>query len=147
MVNLESSIGGAELSSEALVSCMASSQCHYTIALPGAGPLVERLREKGLTVKIVPLESWRWWFQTRSELIKFIVTLPLQLLSLVYWLRFFQVVKPDLVHFNINRLVEPVIAARLLGIPSVMHFRDIPSRMKLRFAVGRRLVRVHADMS
>jgi glycosyltransferase involved in cell wall biosynthesis len=43
-----------------------------------------------------------------------------------------------MVHFNINRLVEPVVAARLLGIPSVMHFRDIPSRNSSHFVLGRR---------
>jgi glycosyltransferase involved in cell wall biosynthesis len=138
MVDHDSVIGGAEISLQALVSCMPSSQCYYTIALPWAGPLVERLREKGFTVKIVPLESWRWWIQTRLDLIKFILTFPLQMLSLLRWLRFLRAVKPDLIHFNISRLVEPVLAARLLHIPSIVHFRDIPSRMRPRFVLGGR---------
>lgn len=138
MVDHVSDLGGAELSMDALVTCMPTSQYHYTVTLPGDGPMVERLRSRGLAVKTLPLESWRWWVQTRTELLKFILTLPLQFVSLLRWVRLLRTVKPDLVHFNINRLVEPILAARLLRIPSVMHFRDLPSCMKLRFVLGRR---------
>lgn len=138
IVDHTSAIGGAELSMEAFVRGVDSTRFRIVVALPGSGPMVERLKSNRVDVRLIPLESWRWWVRTRSEFMKFILTSPLQLFSLLRWVSFLRAVKPDLVHFNINRLVEPVVAARLLGIPSVMHFRDIPSHMKLRFVLGRR---------
>ena len=136
IVDHTSGLGGAEFSLEALVTAMPPERCSYTVALPEPGPLVERLRAQGVTVTLIPLESWRWWVNTPKHILKFFLTLPLQVLSLLRWLRFLYALHPDLVHFNINRVVEPVLAAWLLRIPSVMHFRDIPSRMSQRFILG-----------
>lgn len=136
IVNHSSDNGGADFSLEALVASMPSARCSYTIALPVPGPSVNRLRARGLEVRIVPLESWRWWVDTGTHVLKFFLTLPFQLLSLLRWLRFLRQLHPDIVHFNINRLTEPVLAARMLRIPSVMHFRDIPSRVTHRFVLG-----------
>lgn len=138
IVDHASALGGAGLSLEALVTGMPSERCRYTVALPGPGSLVDRLRSQGLSVELVSLESWRWWVNTPMKLLKFCLTFPKQMGSLVRWVRFLRRLQPDLIHFNINRLVEPVVAAHLLGIPKVMHFRDIPSRMRFRFVAGRR---------
>ena len=131
MIDHSSAIGGAELSLEALVTGMDAGLCRYTVALPGPGPLAEQLRSGGVTVVFLPVESWRWWVDSWPHAGKFIPTLPWQAVSLSRWLRFLRQLQPDIIHFNINRLVEPVVAARILGIPSVVHFRDIPSRMSL----------------
>lgn len=138
MIDHAIEIGGAEISMEGLVLGLAATRFNYTIALPGAGPLLSRLRKQNLEVVVVPLESWRWWVHDWESALKFFLSFPLQLLSLVRWLRFLRSAKPDLIHFNINRLVEPVVAARLLRIPSIMHFRDIPSRISSRFVLGKR---------
>ena len=138
IVDHASGLGGAEFSLEALVTSMPSSRCHYTVALPAPGPLVDRLCSRGVAVELVPMEGWRWWVDRPIHVLKFVLTLPFQLLSLLRWLRFLRSRHPDIIHFNINRLVEPVLAARLLRIPSVMHFRDIPSRVNSRFILGQR---------
>lgn len=71
-------------------------------------------------------------------MIKFYLTLPFQFISIIKLLIFIWRIKPDIIHFNINRTLEPVIAARFLKIPTVMHFRDIPSRMNHKFIFGKR---------
>ena len=138
MVNLGSGIAGAELSMEALVTGMPADRCHYTVALHGPGPMVDRLQSKGVAVLIVPSESWRWWVRRPTDALRFAMSTPLQALGLLRWIRLFRHLRPDIIHFGINRLVEPVVAGRLLGIPSVMHFRDIPSRTDHRFTLGQR---------
>ena len=95
-------------------------------------------KEKGIQVDIVTVESWRWWVKTSEQSLIFWLSFPLQLMSLGRWLNYLQKLKPDVVHININRLVEPVIAAHILGIPTVMHFRDIPSRMSYQFVLGKK---------
>jgi glycosyltransferase involved in cell wall biosynthesis len=130
-------VGGAEISLESLVCNLDTRSFGCTVALPDDGPFVGRLQARGVHVEIVRLESWRWWVQSPSDSARFIITLPLQFLSLYRWLRFLHNLRPDIVHFNISRIIEPVIAARLLGLPCVMHFRDIPSKMDYRFALGR----------
>lgn len=117
---------------------MDSNCCRYTVALPGPGPIADRLQESKTPFMFMPMEGWRVWVRDPVQRLKFILTLPFQVVSIVRWVRFLRREQPDLVHFNINRLVEPVLAARLLRIRSVMHFRDIPSRMQFRFALGSR---------
>lgn len=136
IVDHASIIGGAEVSLETLVTGMPQDRVRYTIVLPGPGPMVDRLSEKGLKVALVRMEGWRWWVEDTGQAMKFLLTFPFQLVSLFRWLFFLRRTRPDLIHFNINRLVEPVLAAWFLRIPSVMHFRDIPSRMSLRFIFG-----------
>lgn len=137
IVDHVSDIGGAELSLEGLISGIDPAICQYVVALPGSGPLVERLRGQGFVVDLVRHEGWRWWVESPLHSAKFAITAPLQIASLMRWKAYLNQVKPDIIHFNINRLVEPVIAAAWLKIPSVMHFRDIPAKMLHRFVAGR----------
>lgn len=109
---------------------------NLTVALSGPGPLADRLRNIGIQVDFVKMESWRWWVRTTKQLLKHFLTLPLQFFSLIRWIFYLNTIKPDIVHFNINRLIEPVIAARILRIPSIIHFRDITSKMRYKFAFG-----------
>lgn len=136
IVDHASIVGGTEMSLEALVTSAPHTLCHYTVAMPGFGPIVARLRKQGVSVELLRMEGWRWWVEDLRQHLKFVLTLPLQAISVMRWMRLIRRVKPDLIHFNINRLVEPVIAAWLLRIPSVMHYRDIPSRMSHRFVLG-----------
>lgn len=138
IVDHVSTLGGAEFSLEGLVSSMPQDKYRYTVALPSSGPLMDRLLENSIQVDIVPVESWRWWTRTINQIIKFWLLFPLQLVSLRRWVKYLRDKKPDIIHANINRLVEPVIAAHIVGIPIVMHFRDIPSQMSYRFVLGRK---------
>jgi glycosyltransferase involved in cell wall biosynthesis len=136
MVDHYSGIGGAELSLAGLLEATPEGLGYWSAAFPTEGPIVDRLRAGGFEVHVVPAEGWRWWIDGDVPRWKFYASLPLQAWSLLRWVSFFRRTSPRLVHFNINRLVEPVLAAWLLRIPSVMHFRDIPSRIEARFAVG-----------
>jgi glycosyltransferase involved in cell wall biosynthesis len=136
IVDHSSGYGGAEESLVALLKATPSGMTYWEAVFPGPGPTPARLGELGFKVHTLDMEGWRWWPSTSREVITLIGSLPMQAASFCRWVQFFRRVAPDLVHFNINRLVEPVLAAWWLGIPSVMHFRDIPSRMSLRFALG-----------
>jgi glycosyltransferase involved in cell wall biosynthesis len=138
IVDHVASLGGAEFSLEALVDRMPAGRCRYTVALPGPGPFADRLRQKHVAVMQVRHESWRWWARTRKQKIKFFITMPLQASSLVRWLFFLKRLRPDIVHCNLSRLVEPLVAAYMLHIPIVLHFRDIPSRQRGHFTLGHR---------
>jgi glycosyltransferase involved in cell wall biosynthesis len=138
IVDHVSTLGGAEFSLEGLVRSMPQEKYRYTVALPSPGPLEERLREKDIPVDIIPVESWRWWTRTIDQQLKFWLLFPLQLVSLGRWVKYLWKKKPGIIHININRLVEPVIAAHIVGIPVVMHFRDIPSQMSYRFVLGKK---------
>jgi glycosyltransferase involved in cell wall biosynthesis len=131
-------VGGAEFSLVALLEGTPGGPAYWTAAFPSEGPIVDRLREGGFEVHVVRAEGWRWWIDPVATRGKFILTFPLQVISLARWMAFFRRTAPRLVHFNINRLVEPILAAGILGIPSVMHFRDIPSLMEARFVLGNR---------
>lgn len=136
IIDHSSALGGSEYSLESLVKGMDSNRYRYTVALPGSGPFADRIKNIGIQIDFVRLESWRLWVRTPNQVLKYILTLPLQLISIIRWLLYHNSVKPDIVHCNINRLIEPVIAARILGIPNVMHFRDIPSRIDSHFIFG-----------
>ncbi|MBL7096003.1 glycosyltransferase, partial [candidate division KSB1 bacterium] len=136
IIDHTAALGGAEYSLESLVKSMDSNRYQYTVALPGPGPFADRLKNIGIQVNFVRLESWRWWVRTQKQLFKFFITLPYQVISLFRWILYLKNTKPDIVHLNINRLIEPVIASRILRIPNVMHFRDIPSRIDSHFILG-----------
>jgi glycosyltransferase involved in cell wall biosynthesis len=138
LVDHTSIIGGAEISMESLILFQEASEFSFSVALPAEGPLSDRLRAQDIHVQIVPLESWRWWIGRPIHALKLLVLLPRQVRLVLNWVSFLKTEAPDLVHLNINRLVEPVIAAKILGIPSVIHFRDIPSRIPQKFAGGTR---------
>ncbi len=129
-------LGGAEYSLECLVKGMDSTRYRYTVVLPGPGPFADRLNALGVSVDYMRVDSWRWWVRTIRQRLKFFATIPYQVANLIRWIKYLKKKKPDIIHFNINRLVEPVIAAKILGIPSVMHFRDIPSRIDQKFILG-----------
>ena len=136
IINHSAALGGAEYSLESLVKGMDSNCYRYTVALPGLGPFADRLKNLGMHVNFVRLEGWRWWVRTPRQKLKYFLTLPLQIISLIRWLVYLQLNRPGLIHFNINRIIEPVLAAKILGIPTVMHFRDIPTRIDSQFIFG-----------
>ena len=44
--------------------------------------------------------------------------------------------KPSLIHINISRIIIPLIAAKIMGIPTIVHFRDVPSMMRYKPTIG-----------
>lgn len=136
MADHVSDIGGAELSMEGLLINGTRRGLHFTVFLPGRGPLFDRLSAASLKICTNRLDSWRWWTKSCSDRLKLALSLPLQFINTLRWAWMLKSENIDILHCNINRLVEPVIAAALLRLPTVMHYRDIPSRIPLQFALG-----------
>ena len=107
----------------------------YTVALGGRGRLLDRLTARGVDVHVVPVQGWRW-FEKRRTAVKLLASGPLQLLSVARWAGFIRRQRTDLVHLNSNRLIEPLVAAWCLRVPTIVHFRDMPSRMTTPFLLG-----------
>jgi glycosyltransferase involved in cell wall biosynthesis len=97
-----------------------------------------RVAAAGVPLSLIRMESWRWWITTTRDAVKFVASFPLQLLSILRWWRYLRRGQFDMLHVNINWIIEPVLAARLAGVPCLVHFRNIPSRLEQRFALGRR---------
>ena len=85
---------------------MPRDQYHYTVALPCPDPLGYRLRAKGIDVDLVPVESWRWWVKTPERILKFWLSVPLQFISQVRWVKYLQARKSNIVHSNTNRIIR-----------------------------------------
>jgi hypothetical protein len=137
LVNHVSDIGGAELSLLGLVQGMPRQHWQYQVVLSQPGPLMGRVAAAGVPLSLVRMESWRWWITATSDAVKFVLSFPLQLHSILRLWRYLRRGQFDVLHVNINWIIEPVLAARLAGVPCLVHFRNIPSRLEQRFAFGR----------
>ena len=100
-------MGGGEVSLLLLVSRLDRSRAHPSVVVFETGPLVERLEEKGIPVKVIPRPGG-----LRD------ITL---LVSLIAWLRGQKI---DLVHVN-TLDIRAGVAARLAGCRLVGHLRVI----------------------
>ena len=128
-------IGGAERSMLGLID-VASEFVNYHAIVEEVGSLEQAMAERGVPITILSQSSWRWFVQGRLGRIKLILSLPIQIYELIKWITTFRKARPDIIHFNINRLIGPVVAAKIVGIPSIMHYRDIPSNLLPRFLAG-----------
>lgn len=108
----------------------------FSVVLPEPGQLADKLVSAGVKVDYVRNESWRWWVYTLKSKVKYFLTFPVQIISLIRWIYFLRNKSIDLIHCNTNRIVEPIIASKILKIPCLLHFRDIPSRMRYKFVFG-----------
>jgi glycosyltransferase involved in cell wall biosynthesis len=136
LVEEASETGGAVMSLESLLpDGPADSRYDFSVALGGSGGARERLIARGADVHVVPVQGWRWFEKFRPSLAG---SLPLQAASLARWRRFLRRMAPAVVHLNNNRLIDPLIAARSLRLPVVVHFRDIPSHSTTPFLAGAR---------
>lgn len=136
-VNHSAGLGGADLSLLSIVMHVAGNpENDVLVVLPGDGPLKGILKEKGIEVVERSIQSWRFWTTSASEWMKAVVSFPLVVINFFRWVSFFNKLSPDLVHFNLNRIIEPALAARVVGVPSIMHFRDIPARIRPSFVYG-----------
>jgi len=139
VVEQSGSIGGAGASLQTLV-CQPAALGSYRIAVAFAtgGSLADELTRQGHSVTVLPAQGWRWWRESWVDVVKFVPTFPRQIQSLFRWFQFVRRLRPDLVHLNDNRLVEPLLVAWVLKRPILIHFRNIPSRASVRFLFGQR---------
>jgi glycosyltransferase involved in cell wall biosynthesis len=139
LINHISEIGGAELSLLGLARAMPSEWCQYHVVLSQPGPLADRVAVTGVPLSFVRMECWRAWITSIGDSARLCLTIPLQVFSLWRWWRFLRRGQFDIVHVNTNCVITPVLAARLAGVPCLMHFRSIPSRLQSRFGFGSRV--------
>ena len=119
-------LSGGEIALTRLLPALARSVDVHVI-LGEEGPLVERLRDRGIETEVIPLaprlrdvrrETVR---PTRLDL-PAVAHLPVAVLRLS---RRFRALDPDLVHTNsLKAAFYGGIAARLAGVPAVWHVRD-----------------------
>jgi len=124
-VDHESTLGGAEISMVNIVKSMPTNKVSYFALIANQGDLFESLKNAGaIEVFTERMDGWRWWEKGTINRIKLLLSLPIQVYNTLRWIKIYKKSDPDLIHFNLTRLVEPVIAARVLRIPTVMHCRE-----------------------
>jgi len=121
----EFQLGGAEISMVNIVRYSSKKEVIYSVALPGEGPLSKALFVAGAQRLIYGrMDGWRWWERGIKNRIKLFLSLPIQLKNIWVWRSIIKNTNPDIIHFNLTRMVEPLIAARMLGKPMVLHCRE-----------------------
>jgi glycosyltransferase involved in cell wall biosynthesis len=124
-IDHESKLGGAEISMVNIVRFMPAENVKYTAIISNYGDLSNSLSQAGANdVFVERMDGWRWWEKGLKKRIKLLLSLPIQIRNTYKWIKKYKKINPDIVHFNLTRLVEPVVAAKILGIPSVMHCRE-----------------------
>ncbi len=124
-IDHEVQLGGAEISMVNIIRYSAKSEVTYSVALPGDGPLSKALLDAGASeILHGRLDGWRWWERGIKNRIKLFLSLPIQLKNIWVWRSIIKNTNPDIIHFNLTRMVEPLIAARMLRKPMVLHCRE-----------------------
>jgi glycosyltransferase involved in cell wall biosynthesis len=129
-------VGGAQQSLELFVRHR-PADIDPTVLFFEDGAFAQRIRELGVTTRIAPLaDTIRSVTRERLPL-SAVRALPVAMISLVSAIRD---IAPDVVYTNgIKAHVLASAAARIVGIPSVVHHRDIltgPARLAFLFAIA-----------
>jgi glycosyltransferase involved in cell wall biosynthesis len=104
-----------------------SKHVDITVLLGEEGPLLDRLRDKGISVEVIPLaprirDLRRETVRLASIDFRALATLPPYVLRLRRRIR---ELEPDLVHTNsLKAALYGGIAGRLAGVPTIWHIRD-----------------------
>jgi glycosyltransferase involved in cell wall biosynthesis len=131
-VDHESTLGGAELSMVDIVNKTKSDTISLSAVIRSKGKLELALKNAGAkNVYFINTDSWRWWESGFVSRIKLIISIPLQVYRVIVFYRLFKKLKPDIIHFNLTRLIEPLVAGKLAGITTIMHFREDPEHNNL----------------
>jgi glycosyltransferase involved in cell wall biosynthesis len=130
-IDHEVQLGGAEISMVNIVRYSSKKEVNYSVALPGNGPLSKMLIEAGVSqILYGRLDGWRWWEKGLKNRVKLMLSIPIQLKNIWAWRLLIKKSNPDIIHFNLTRMVEPIIAARMLGKLTVLHCREHQSNNK-----------------
>lgn len=126
-VDKEFRMGGAEYSMLDLVKSTVKTEFESYAIIGGHGVFESELLNVGIKkIYINRFQSWRWWGKSIIERLKLIISIPLQILSLLNLIRVFKEINPDIIHFNTTRHIIAMVAAKILGLNSVVHFRELP---------------------
>lgn len=72
----------------------------------------------------------------KKQFIMFFLTSYKLIPNLPLWIAFFRKENPSLIHINISRKIIPLISAKIMGIRTIIHFRDVPSEMRYKPTIG-----------
>lgn len=89
------------------------------VAIPTAGPQVERYQKLGAAVHVLPLTVLRRQ-ASLGELRRLTAS---ALGSLPALTRLCRRIRPDVIHTNMEVVIDGLLVGRLLGIPHVLHYR------------------------
>lgn len=112
-----SGLGGAQLCLLDLLRHIHGAGVEAHVAVPGDGPVVERLKSAGLPVYPFPLQRYSLGGKTVSDAVRFVRGLP-RLGAEIR--RLVDLVKPDILYVNGPRNMPPVAWARV-SLPVVFH--------------------------
>jgi glycosyltransferase involved in cell wall biosynthesis len=111
-------VSGPDESLRAMLGFLIPAGVEAHVALPAHGPQVERYQALGATVHFAPLAI------LRRDLSLDALAFPLRLARATAAVRrIARQVGADLIHTNMEVLLEGGLAARALGIPHVLHYR------------------------
>ncbi|MBI04416.1 MAG: hypothetical protein CMI96_01200 [Pelagibacteraceae bacterium] len=134
-------LGGSQISLYLIAKYLKdTNKNNFVIVLPGKGEFYNKLKKDNINVEILNAINWRLWVKDwKGYVLGIISFLPRFLINLFRWIRYYREFRPDIIHININRLIEPLISAKILNIPVVIHFRDILDTMDYKFIFGEKL--------
>jgi len=107
---------GAERSLLGILAALDTDRYDVCCAFPQADP--DYLRAVSRHTRSIAVFPFRWWSKTR----------PCDPLAVSRFERLFRRQRIDLVHVNTITLLDPLLAARRLGIPTVVHARELIDR-------------------
>lgn len=129
--------GGAEKSLLEMVSALQESEEYLIkVVLPEDGDLLTKIKEKNIAYSLVKEESWRMWHKNYFQILKFFLTFIKLFFNLYDWIVFLKKEKADILHININRLIIPLLASKMIGLKTIIHFRDVPNQTRYKFVFG-----------
>jgi glycosyltransferase involved in cell wall biosynthesis len=111
-------VSGPDESLRSLLAPLVSAGLEPHVVLPAPGPQVARYEQLGATVHYAPFAILRRNLSAKAALYPAMLARGALRLA-----RLARRVKADLIHTNMEVLLEGGLAARLLGLPHVLHYR------------------------
>lgn len=135
-INHNAGWGGSEQSLFDIIKHIDKEKFEPILCVPEEGILAEKARELNVKTYVLKNYSWRWYYGGLIARLKFLMLTPQIILYLFKWKSFFKKIKPDIVHININRVIEQLWVTKFLKTKTILHFRDIPSKVRRPFWGG-----------
>jgi glycosyltransferase involved in cell wall biosynthesis len=130
-----SDLGGAQHCLLDLMPAVAWAGWQPLVAVPGNGPLVDRLRKLGVAVESLPLGDYRSYKKSAWDMVRFAASTPRLVSAIRRLVRQFQ---PDLIYVNGPRLLPAARAVRR-RMPLLFHCHSRLEQRVAARAAGRSL--------
>ncbi len=121
-ISHQAAASGAPLSLYTLLSEIDLASYECTVALLQDGPVAKQIKDMGVEITYVPLSKL---LTQRMTLFMFVHNLTLLVTSLPPTCLYLAYNEIDLVHTNVLVTPDAALAARLLRIPNIWHFREL----------------------